>query len=327
MISKDEFIKCNSYVELCDYKYDSSNYQETPPPGIIHVCLDDIKRFFELHDNNGNNYILVSSSSDFGLHNQNEAFYWNDYATHVRLQNPSNIQTIGLQNIDNPATAGGYIPLQMPPPVQTDSCDIRHRYSIRTDRWTWATFHEVPSNVKYWFMTNLAVPNDIMESIPFGIFSDPEVTSTIEKVRSLNIEPENLLYVNFSDYTLERGEIKKYCRALDIEGISLYDKPTLTLEEHLLNVARHKFTICPEGNGIDSYRVLETIYLNGIPILKNNLNNKVYNDMRVFLLDDFRLTGSLINNFLDKDYFNKYNFEKATLSYWKDRFQDAKRLL
>lgn len=36
------------------------------------------------------------------------------------------------------------------------------------------------------------------------------------------------------------------------------------------NIGKFKFVICPEGNGVDTHRLWETIYSKGIPILEEN---------------------------------------------------------
>lgn len=53
---------------------------------------------------------------------------------------------------------------------------------------------------------------------------------------------------------------------------SLIDKLTWTdgkpFAEYLDDLSRHKFCVCPEGNGVDTHRLWESLYLDVIPICK-----------------------------------------------------------
>ena len=41
-------------------------------------------------------------------------------------------------------------------------------------------------------------------------------------------------------------------------------------------LATHKFCICPEGNGVDTYRIWECILTNTVPIAQNNYGNRIF---------------------------------------------------
>jgi hypothetical protein len=50
----------------------------------------------------------------------------------------------------------------------------------------------------------------------------------------------------------------------------------LPYKEYLMELKRHKFAICPEGNGIDTHRFWECLYMNVIPICKKNTLTEYY---------------------------------------------------
>ena len=44
----------------------------------------------------------------------------------------------------------------------------------------------------------------------------------------------------------------------------------------ILKTEKHKYAICPEGNGIDTHRFWESLYMNTIPICKRNILVEYY---------------------------------------------------
>jgi len=58
--------------------------------------------------------------------------------------------------------------------------------------------------------------------------------------------------------------------------------------EYLLHLSKHKFAICPEGNGIDSHRIWECYYLGVIPIVhKSVFTQKLRQILPCILLDNW----------------------------------------
>lgn len=63
----------------------------------------------------------------------------------------------------------------------------------------------------------------------------------------------------------------------------------LPYKNYLIELKKHKFAICPEGNGIDTHRFWECLYMNTIPIcLKNTITTYYKKYFPIVLLDDWR---------------------------------------
>ena len=58
-------------------------------------------------------------------------------------------------------------------------------------------------------------------------------------------------------------------------------------DTYIDNVYNHPFVVCPEGNGIDTHRVWECLYMNTIPIVLKNINNSFYEDLPILFLNDW----------------------------------------
>ena len=88
------------------------------------------------------------------------------------------------------------------------------------------------------------------------------------------------------------------------------------------------FSVCPRGNGQDTHRLWESIYLKTIPILlRNNFSLNFYNlNLPVLLIDNW----SEINNFSKSDLsdiYKKHELEFKennynSVSYWINIYQD-----
>jgi hypothetical protein len=91
-------------------------------------------------------------------------------------------------------------------------------------------------------------------------------------------------------------------------------------ENFLNDIYNHKFCLCPRGNGIDTHRIYEALYLKTIPIV---VKHKTYenlfdlpilfidnwDDIKDYSIDDF---NRIYENMITK----KYNMEKLKISYW-----------
>jgi hypothetical protein len=89
-------------------------------------------------------------------------------------------------------------------------------------------------------------------------------------------------------------------------------------------ISKHKFVLCPVGNGLESHRLWEVLYIGSIPITRRNVNYSFYEDkLPILMVDDWseitedfliqkysEITNKLENNF--------YNLEMLNFSYWRD---------
>jgi len=135
-----------------------------------------------------------------------------------------------------------------------------------------------PDNVIRWYTQNVNIIHSRVESIPIGLENDRwfrEIRKK-EKMMAKMQEPrvyKNLVYMNFNIATNPTKREEPYKL--------LKDKPWVTVDmgsnghrfdEYLDNIYNHKFVVCPEGNGIDTHRIWETLYMGSIPIVEDNIS-------------------------------------------------------
>jgi hypothetical protein len=148
----------------------------------------------------------------------------------------------------------------------------------------------------------------------------------IEKIEQKRTEPKqhkNLLYIchNINTNHLQRAE-----------PYQLFSQKSWATVEHgtngnnfdgyLNNIHSHTFVLCPEGNGIDTHRTWESLYVNTIPIEKRNKNNRFYEDLPICFVNEW---SDITEDFLNKEYERilsiKWNLEKLDFKYWEKKIK------
>lgn len=222
-----------------------------------------------------------------------------------------------------------------------DSIVWRNKHHISRPAKVWITghsdypinetlFNKYQHNCKQWFTINKDYENEKLHALPLGITNDSGESDLHSIYGNLDIMCEvmkqpkkinNLVYMNFSLWTHpERQEWqnhfvnKSYVTKGKIENTLKGRK--IFLEE----IRNHLFVLCPRGNGIDTHRLWETLYMGSIPIVKRCIALKDFNDLPILFIDD-------VSEVKDVDWLiTKYkeitsrtwNIEKLKFSYWKN---------
>lgn len=247
MFEDKDIIWHTRWKELVDFDWDG---RPDVPPGVIGCDITRIPELFSLIKENGRDYIIVSYNSDFGLNYQKEVPPAADLAKWIEMR---------LNTEEH-----GYNSVSCPPRLNLARCNITHKFSIKCYAYTKCTFDEIPKNVKHWFTTNNNVEEDVVTTIPFGVYGIPECLDNIKRIINReNVGRRPAAYANFQFCTLERvklfgqmsADIGFFKCERDLDHATYMDR----LSEVLV-------TVCPFGNGYDSYRNLEAVYAGSIPI-------------------------------------------------------------
>ena len=125
----------------------------------------------------------------------------------------------------------------------------------------------------------------------------------VDLVNMKDFEKTNEIFFNFSVSTnrSKRDLCKKVIESKNIPWI----QNTKKQENYLKNLSSYKFAICPEGNGIDTHRFWECLYLKVIPICKKNkLTTYFESYFPIVILNDWNeLDVSTLN-------YDNYNWNK-----------------
>lgn len=144
------------------------------------------------------------------------------------------------------------------------------------------------SNLQIWFAQNVNYKHPKLIPIPIGIANIewPHGNTTIlQNIIYANYHKNILMYANFNINTniQQRNYCLKYIPNKFIEN-------NVPFHTYLSKIAQSYFNICPLGNGIDSHRIWESLYLKTVPIVENTYNIRYLTDrynLPILLIDDW----------------------------------------
>ena len=191
----------------------------------------------------------------------------------------------------------------------------------------------VPPEGVTWFTSNVNIEHDRVIALPLGLQNDiwfPEIRKKEKMIQKMN-EPKNLKNLVYCDHRLwvnPEERIKPYkvlegkpwatCIHTDKTDVKLTHETPESFDRYLENLYNHAFVICAEGNGIDTHRVWECLYMNTIPVMIRNINNSFYSDLPILFIDDWE---ELSQKFLHDSFMDiagkKWNTKKLDFDYWK----------
>ena len=106
----------------------------------------------------------------------------------------------------------------------------------------------------------------------------------LQNAMSNNLSPVLPLYINHNDNSHEeRVGLKDMFR----DWATVEDQ-RVDYTNFLLNLARHKFVLCPRGNAIDCHRNWEVLYMRRVPVMKRyEYLEELYKDYPVLFVDKY----------------------------------------
>lgn len=164
---------------------------------------------------------------------------------------------------------------------------------------------------KIYAITNICKQPNVY-TIPIG-FNDKNNLEIVKYNHLLNIEKPILCYLNFSvtsNIPKRKACVDAYIGCNWITN----EKYGMPLPDYYNKIAKSKYVLSPEGEGIDCHRIYESIYFNSIPILLTCLMDDFY------LKYDFPIIIVQSWNDITEDFLNA-NYEKfyQRLVDWKQK--------
>jgi len=153
-------------------------------------------------------------------------------------------------------------------------------------------FDAIPDNVLCISAVNAIEHGDKVIPAPYGVQrkmspSDNRIEQ-LENAMKANIDPSlsKLLYVNHNDSSHEdRVGLKDMFRDDEWSNV---DEQRVDYYHFLLNLANHKFILCPRGNAIDCHRNWEVLYMRRVPVMKRDEYLEVlFKDYPVLFVDKY----------------------------------------
>jgi hypothetical protein len=181
-------------------------------------------------------------------------------------------------------------------------------------------------NVIHWYSKNVNTINSRIESIPIGLEND----RWLKKVPKLDIMRNqmhqhrgvrNLAYMNHSIKTNMEKRLPLYEMFEHEKWVtSKRGGNGIQFDHYIHQIYNHKFVFSPEGNGMDTIRTWEALYMGTIPIEKKNLNNRFYEDLPICFVNDWsEVNPDFLNAEYERIKSGTWNMNKLNFLYWKNK--------
>ena len=165
-------------------------------------------------------------------------------------------------------------------------------------------FSTKPDCVSAWYSPNIGYRHDKLIPIPLGLANNHPKNLNYDHFleNNENLKIQNKVYINFEDNTnyLRRKKIKNN---LKNKSWAVIEKEKLSLREYLSNIKKYQYIISPEGNGIDTHRIWESLYAGSIPVVNKN-----------YALESFDIFPIIFVNNLNKITIEKLDEYKSQLA-------------
>jgi len=161
-----------------------------------------------------------------------------------------------------------------------------------------------------------------LKPLPIGIansmWSHGNIYTWVSRLQMPLPKKQHLIYFYFdvNTNTHKRQSCFDIIRAKGIEP-----HPKRPLSDYIETLSTFKFAICPEGNGIDTHRFWECLYLKVIPICPRNIVTEYYsNFFPVLLLDRWEdLNINAMGSFYETCNWSNYN-NLFDITYWENPY-------
>jgi hypothetical protein len=176
-----------------------------------------------------------------------------------------------------------------------------------------------------WYGINIDRSDPKIQIVPIGVDTHSDKASEkaeiIYEVSRAPVEPcDTLAYMNFNAYTYlsERGLIDLQFK--EEPWVRARVNQDVPYREYCEAVHNHKFTFCPRGNGIDTHRFWESIYLGSIPIVIDYPQMSYFFDQLPIVKAKswFQITEDFLEIEYERIHSTEYNFEIMKMGFWRN---------
>lgn len=185
-------------------------------------------------------------------------------------------------------------------------------------------------NIVHWFCQNCDVNEPNVTPIPIGLENTYVFKPEVKQQYMINtikagINKEFKMFICYNPET-NPGERKppiamfsKLPWVIHVEGFNNIG----LVKQFFDNMAKCKFCLCPDGNGVDTIRMWEAIYMGCIPIVKPHTFTEYFAKHLPVLIvkswDEINI-GFLVDKFYEMKE-KAYNYDVLKMSYWKNEIK------
>ena len=164
-----------------------------------------------------------------------------------------------------------------------------------------------------------------LHPIPIGLANQQWRHGDIEAIKNADEKKQDrdiLLYVNINVGT--NPLIRQPIYDLFVNKSYAFVANNIPFDLYLNNLGRSKFVLSPRGNGLDTHRTWEALYLGAIPIVKRSSMDAVFQGLPVLIVDSWE---EISEEFLSEKYQEmknkRYQKERLYSDYWLKKIRSS----
>lgn len=186
---------------------------------------------------------------------------------------------------------------------------------------------------KIWYTVNKQTSRNNVHSIPLGITNDSwdsffhSVYGNLRcmtQVMSESKDDKNLVYMNFNirTFPMEREPVFNMFKNNNWVTVGNIENSIPGRTRFLREIRNHTFVLCPRGNGVDTHRMWETLYMGSIPIVKHDIAMDDFSDLPICFINDWtEVTPEFLETEKERIQSGSWNMSKLKMSYWINTIQ------
>ena len=187
------------------------------------------------------------------------------------------------------------------------------------------------NKILHWFAQNMECKNNKTSVIPIGLENlRYQLNGVLSDFQSTeNIEKSKITLLSFNVVTNNK-ERKKVLESL--KNNRFIEKNSLgNHREYFEELKKYKFNLCPEGNGLDTHRIWESLLASAIPVMIRNTftENLASLNFPIMLLDEWEDFNSFsiedLNKYYKKETASKSFFDIVSYEYWLNKIKSKKK--
>jgi hypothetical protein len=133
------------------------------------------------------------------------------------------------------------------------------------------------------YAINTTIQHPMLTTIPLG-FVDRQLPF-LRGFKTGSSERPHEIYMNFTAGT--NTPKRKECMDAFEGDARVVRGENLSMSEYYMDLCRSKFVLCPEGTGMDTHRVYESLYCGATPVVLRNSLSHLYEKLPVCIVDSW----------------------------------------
>ena len=198
---------------------------------------------------------------------------------------------------------------------------ITHQSDIEINK---KLFNKKPRCINKWYAVNVAYNHKKLHQIPLGISEGfrkkhVNINHIKEMTNPLKVNKYESLYINFNPNTNKKIR-RNILKALHNQNFTTAGSYGLEINDYIKDLKDNQYVLCPTGNGVDTYRLWETLIIGSNPVVNSinqysdfkNLPIYYYNNPKELTIEYLKSKNDTFHELKD----NNISREYLTTNYW-----------